>query len=1431
MPVLDVVLDQLHRLGDGEKGARFEQLCAWLLESDPEFPVRRTYTWNQWREHGLTRDSARDVGGDTGIDIVAETDSGELWAVQAKCYRESTRVSTDDIDSFIARSATSEFSHLVLIASTDKVAPVGRRKLLEARNPDASLVLLKDLRALEREDWPAVGESMRPAVRCPHVMRAHQLAAVRDVVERGFLVRAESGAAGTSAAKGDGEPDRGQLLMACGTGKTLVGQRIAEKLRAERTLVVVPSLSLLEQTHRAWKADATRRFDAFCFCSDPTVVGKAGDETDRDVETIAVPVHTDPEQLAEFLAARDRRLVVFATYQSLGRLTEVFADTHHAVAFDLLVADEAHRSAGWSGSSFGLVCDAERLPAKRRLFMTATARVVTGAGYKDLVLSMDDVSRYGPVFHHLRFSDAVEQGLLCDYQVLVIAANPGEELALVQSRQFVSTPEHESATADALATQLAVARAMDREDLRRVLSFHSRVKGAKAFASQLPATVRWLGAPGGALWTQSVSGAMPAGHRRMFLRRLERLDGCDRGLLSNARCFGEGVDVPAIDAVVFVDPRESVIDIVQAVGRTMRRSPHTGKQRGTIVLPVVLDPDSDADDVLSSSAFATVWKVLRALRSHDDRLDDELRALLQARARDHSTAGAVPRVSFELPSITVGREFADAFTVRAVDVTSDLFDRGLAELAAYVEENGHARVMHHHKTPTGFALGAWCSERRQQRKEGRLSAERVAALNALGFVWDPLREDFDRGLAELAAYVEANGDARVPADFKTSTDFPLGAWCAVRRTQRKGGKLSAERVAALDALGFVWDPLREDFDRGLAELAAYVEANGDARVPADFKTSTGFRLGAWCAVRRTQRKGGKLSAERVAALDALGFAWAPFEEAFESGLSELAAYVAVHGDARVPKRYTTPTGFRLGPWCVSRRNDRKAARLTAERVASLDALGFAWDPLQDTFEAGLAELGAYVARRGDANVPQRYKTPAGFELGRWCSIRRNDRKVGRLSAERVAALDALGFVWDAIQGALARGLAELSAYVEEHGDARVPDGYKTSSGFNLGTWCANRRKDFKAGQADAELVGALDALGFVWDPLKQDFDRGLAELARYVEENGDARVPQKHRTSTGFRLGTWCGSRRKDLKEGRLTAERVAALDALGFIWDQLQQEFERGLAELATYVEHNGDARVPFGYKTPAGFNLGNWCGSRRKDLKEGRLTAERVAALDALGFSWDLLQQDFDRGLSELERYVEENGNARVPAAYKTPAGFALGTWCTVRREQRKKGQLSAERVSALDVLGFVWDPLRQGFEAGVIELAAYVEIDGDARVPTTYVSATGFELGTWCSVRRHERRDGRLSTERVAALDALGFVWDPLQRDFDRGLSELAEYVERNGDARVPIKHLTDTGFKLGMWCSLRRKDGKDGRLSAERVAALDALGFVWALRDSG
>ena len=389
----------------------------------------------------------------------------------------------------------------------------------------------------------------------------------------------------------------------------------------------------------------------------------------------------------------------------------------------------------------------------------------------------------------------------------------------------------------------------------------------------------------------------------------------------------------------------------------------------------------------------------------------------------------------------------------------------------------------------------------------------------------------------------------------------------------------------------------------------------------------------------------------------------------------------------------------------------------------------------------------------------------------------------------------------------------LEAFVEREGHCRVPQKYAVD-GFNLGTWCGSRRGERKAGTLSAERLVALDALGFVWDAFQDAFERGLEELAAYVQAYGDARVPTEYSTPGGFRLGNWCNSQRDNRRQGIVSVGRIAALDALGFAWAVLRDDFDRGLAELATYVQEHGDARVPQSYRAPTGFKLGNWCAVRRKQRGANKLTVERVAALDALGFPWDLFQEDFDRGLAELAGYVRAHGDALVPARHLTSSGFTLGHWCSNRRKERKTGRLDAERIAALDRLGFVWDPHQEEFDLGLQALAAYVQTHGDARVPVKHITSRGFTLGSWCSVRRRERKNHRLEAERMAALDALGFVWDPLRDSFDRGLSELAAYVKAHGDR----------GFKLGTWCGSRRTERNEGALSAERIVALDALGLA-------
>ena len=402
--------------------------------------------------------------------------------------------------------------------------------------------------------------------------------------------------------KGFDSHDRGQMIMACGTGKTLAALFITEKLAAERTLVLVPSLSLLAQTLREWTANTTAGFDFLPVCSDETVAEP--DAVVANTSDLGFPVTTKPQEIAAFLRRRSARRVIFATYQSSPEIAKAFR-LGRVPAFDLVIADEAHRCAGRISSDFATILDSEAIKAHRRLFMTATPRYFTGRVVREAkeadfeVASMDDEAAFGPVFHRLGFAEAIERALLTDYQVVVIGVDDATYRDWAQRGRFVTLDGTKVTDARTLAGQIGLAKAMRRYDLHRTITFHSRVKRAREFAHSLPEVIAWMPTrqrPKGNLWSDYASGEMPAGQRHVLLQHLGRVGDGERGLLANARCLAEGVDVPTLDSVAFIDPRRSEVDIVQAVGRSIRLA--SDKTVGTIVIPVFIDTDEDPEIAL-----------------------------------------------------------------------------------------------------------------------------------------------------------------------------------------------------------------------------------------------------------------------------------------------------------------------------------------------------------------------------------------------------------------------------------------------------------------------------------------------------------------------------------------------------------------------------------------------------------------------------------------------------------------------------------------------------------------------------------------------------------------------------------------------------------------------------------------------------------------
>ena len=642
--------------GPADTGRRFERLMRRAFETHPyEYGPERfegVWLWSDWPGR-----AELGYGADIGIDLVAKQTpayGGGLCAIQCKNYAEDHKVPTKGVDSFLAASGAQHFSHRILVVTSD-LEQAGWTKVKKA-SPRCEV-----LGPAQLDSWNAPWRD--------YLNRPEDL--TFDTAER-HKPRADQRVALDAVAKGYQQGSRGRLVMPCGTGKSLVAMWAAEEnVGAGGTvLYLVPSIALMGQTMREWARNRSTGHIYVGVCSDKTTGRRAGDgDTARDLAELSMPVTTDRAGIAQALAqpAGDKMRVVFSTYQSLPVLASALPKHF---AFDLVVCDEAHRTTGVDRptddevSAFRLIHDDEAVPAGFRLFMTATQRIYTAAAKvraatKDSdIYSMDDEHTYGPLLYEMSFKDAVDAGLLSDYEVLVVATSQSrlttgmsDLVAAVNKeggkRQTVSKEDAIKLLGcwDALADPNTTGVAEDRptgrlanesglDHLHTAIAFTNTVNLSKAIAGPSGESQGlWQGVAAEAstatnttelldMSVEHVDGSTPAITRTARLDRLR--DDPQPGtckVISNARVLTEGVDVPALDAVVFLQPRKSKIDIVQAVGRVMRTYP--GKQTGYIVIPVVVPEGKGVTDteVLDSSDFGIVWDVVRALRSHDERMD------------------------------------------------------------------------------------------------------------------------------------------------------------------------------------------------------------------------------------------------------------------------------------------------------------------------------------------------------------------------------------------------------------------------------------------------------------------------------------------------------------------------------------------------------------------------------------------------------------------------------------------------------------------------------------------------------------------------------------------------------------------------------------------------------------------------------------------
>lgn len=856
------------------------------------------------------------------------------------------------------------------------------------------------------------------------VLRPHQVEAV-DAVVRALETPAE----GYLPADGL----RCQCIAATGSGKTLIAAATAQRLGARRVLVLVPTLDLLVQMASAWRRDGGRAGAMVGVCSL------------RAEESDGVPCTTDVAELVAWVRDLDT-VTVFATYASVGQGVLGRAHAAGLGAWDLIVVDEAHRTSGDGLKPWAAVHDQQKIPAARRLYMTATPRVWEadegrrggGEGLRLIASMSEDSPVFGPVAYKLTLSEAVGRGLIAPYQVVCVDIRDPE----YGRRAQLGSGTERVRGARLAALQAGVLTAAAKENLRKVLTFHSRVAEAEAMATGISdvAVRLWeedqhtYPAPE-RVWASWLYGDHAPAHRRAVLDEFasdviehQAHDGSESQLLpaalrvlASVKVLGEGVDTANCDSVAFCDVRGSMVDIVQMVGRALRIQPGHGKI-ASLIVPVFLAEDENPDDMLTSPAYSGLAKILEALRAHDT---ETIEALADSRPRSGSWS----------------------------DQTGDA-----AEVGGVEDEFGEGGEGLNGEEPVGVVSAGARELLKFSSPRDPAQLARFVRLRVL----EPEGEYWRRGIEAAARYVKETDTVqlRVPYDYVTPEEwapagFPLGTWLATQRKTNNAGRLDGERVAELDALGMVWSHRDVAFEEGLTAAREWAAEHGHFLPPAT-AVWNGYPVGNWAKNQRAAAKladhieaqreaglpvasaAGALAESRREALDDIDPGWCPvWDVGWQRAFRLVQAHVNKAGTVPMVAGEAVVQGEDLGRWVTAQRYGFEqllpAQQWLLENVLGLEAAGADERPVRrtqdDKWNLNLAAARQYRAREGHLNVPRKHveALPVGLAgtaatgrettpehtvlvaLGMWIANTR--RRADKLTDGRRADLDALGMRW------------------------------------------------------------------------------------------------------------------------------------------------------------------------------------------------------------------------------------------------------------------------------------------------------------------------------------------------------------------------------------------------------------------------------------
>jgi hypothetical protein len=786
---------------------------------------------------------------------------------------------------------------------------------------------------------------------------------------------------------------------------------------------------------------------------------------------------------------------------------------------------------------------------------------------------------------------------------------------------------------------------------------------------------------------------MNSSSRRKLLDKLKENVPGQHALLSNARCLTEGIDVPSLDGVAFIDPRSSQVDIIQAVGRAIRKSEN--KKQGTIVLPVLIHLDEDSGRALEASDFKPIFGVLNALKSHDDNLEMQMAEIRTGLGRDGLCVNSIDKIVIDLP-IELSEQFpnfASSLLIKVIERTTSSWDFKFGLLQSYVIENGTALVRDD-LVYKSEKLGKWVGQARQDFKRNELSPERIRMLEQLkDWSWTPYETFWHTCYQEVQSAVsEENLDL---TNLKSSNArIEILEWIQRQRNLKNRGLLDEEKILLLEKLdGWTWDPLQQRFFARLELLREFSAKYGTTKV-SKFHPDTKFRvLGSWAISVRMSYKNGTLDQRHVDALESVpNWNWDPFVDQWNELFELLKSFVSREGHAQ-PKANHFEKDIALGSWVSTQRARHRRQNLPDEQRVKLESLPkWSWDPITDLWETSYELLEQYVAREGTALVPHGH-IESDVNLGSWVLIQRQFYKKRKMSIDRIKRLESLaGWDWSPQESKTAANFQLLKQFIQEHGNSDVASGSDSSP--VLKRWVQSVRSKYMDQTLDADLEQRLQSIeGWRWDYPNDATDEDQMHLdlyKKYVADTGSS-ILKKGSRFDGVDLHKWLKSIRARKIKGSLRIEIETQLEAIPYWdWNAFDHQWNENYADFREYLKTASAQELATG--AIRNTQISTWLANQRAKKRQGELDNQKVMKLESVpNWTWMPLNDlpQWQKNFDVLKAYVDEYGSAKVSKKLVID-GFNVWQWINYQRSRYRKGELKAWQVSLLESLrDWDWNP----------------------------------------------------------------------------------------------------------------------------------------------